>query len=72
MHHLKPKGAAANFPEAAHARAARETLLLREREIEEAQREKARSVADARHQLAAFAVGDFGEIHLALDRSAHP
>ncbi len=71
MHHLDSKGAAANLPEAAHARAAREALLLGEREIEEAQREKAGAVADARDQLTAFAVRDLGEVHLALNRRAH-
>ena len=46
-------------------------LLLREREIEEAQREEARAVGDAAQQLPAPAVGDLGELHLAFDRGAH-
>ena len=71
MHHLKAQRPAANLAEAAHTRAAGEALLLREREIKEAQREKARAIADARQQLAAFAEGDFGELHLALHCGAH-
>ena len=71
MHHLDSEGSAAHLPKAAHARAARKALLLRKREIEEAQREKAGAVADARDHLTAFAVRDFGEEHLALDRRAH-
>ena len=70
MHHFKTQRSAANLAKAAYARTACQALLLREREIEEAQREKAGAIADARNQLTAFAVGDLGEIHLAFDRGA--
>ncbi len=72
VHHLEPERAAAHLAEAAQPRAAREALLLARREIEEAQREHPRAVGDAREELAAAAVDDLGELHLAFHRGAGP
>ena len=68
MHHLEAERAAAHLAEAAQPRAAREPLLLAGREVEEPQRQHPRAVGDAREELAAAAVGDLGELDLALDR----
>ena len=71
MHDLESERAAAHFAEAAHPRAAREPGLLRAREIEEAQRQRAGAVGDAAQQLAPAPVRDFGELDLAFDHGAH-
>ncbi len=70
MHDLGPAGPAANLAEAAQARAARQSLLLRAGEVKEAQRQRAGAIADPAQQLAAAAKRDFAELHLAFDDRA--
>ena len=48
VHHLEPEGSAPQLSEAAHARSARQSALLRRREVKEPQRQKSRPIGDAR------------------------
>ena len=70
MHDLETAGTQARFAEAAHARAAREPLLLRSRKMKETQRQEARAVGDAAEQRATSPEGNLRELHLALDDGA--
>ena len=70
MHHLESDRTPAHLAEAADACPAREALLLRGGEIEEAQRQEARAVSDTADQLATTTEGDLGELHLALHHAA--
>src|SRR5262249_49496076 len=70
MHHLEAERPAAHLAEAAQTRAAGEVRLLARGGIEEAQGEHPRAVGDAREQLPAAAVGDLGQLDLALDGGA--
>ena len=70
VHHLQAERPAPHFTEAAQPRAARELLLLAGGKIEEAQRQQAGAVGDARQQLAPPAVSDLGELDLPFDRRA--
>ncbi len=72
MHELQALGPAARLAETAHARAARQALLLLSGEVKEAQRQKSRAVRDLAEHLAPSAEGDLGEQHLTLDRGALP
>src|ERR1700676_496930 len=70
--HLETEPAAARFAGAADARAARESILLLRGEVEEPQRQKARTIGDLAEHLPAPAKYDLGEQHLALPRRALP
>ena len=70
MHDLQALGTAARLAEAAHAHAARESLLLLRGEIKESQRQKAGTVADSAEHLAPAAKRDLREQDLALDGRA--
>src|SRR6185437_12396518 len=59
--HLETLGAAAHLAEATQPRAARKALLLRGREVKEAQCQEAGTVREAALQLPASAVGDLRE-----------
>ena len=66
MHELQTLRSLARFAEAAHARAARQALLLLGREIKKSQGQETRSVGDAAQHLAAPAKCDFRQQHFAL------
>ena len=68
MDHLEARRARTHFAVATHARAADERVLLRAREVEEAQRERSGAVCDAAEQRAAAPDSDFGELDRALDQ----
>ena len=70
MHDLEAQRSAAHFAETANARAARQVGLLRAREIEEAQRQRAGAVGDAAQELAAAAIRHLGELDFAFDHGA--
>ena len=72
MHELQALGAAARLAVTAHARAARQALLLLRREIEESQSEETRTVGDPAQHLTAAAKGDFRQQYFALHRRALP
>ncbi len=67
MHDLKSQGSASHLAVAAQPQSARQPLLLGGREMEEPQGEKARPIADPAQELAAPAVGHFGELDFAFD-----
>src|SRR5215468_6905970 len=68
MDHLETGRARTHFAVAAQARAADERFLLRAREVEEAQRDRAGAVRDAAEQRAAAPDRDLGELDRALDQ----
>src|SRR6185436_14445944 len=70
MDDLQAQRTAPHFAETANARTARQIGLLRAREIEEAQRQRARAIGDAAQKLAAAAIGHFGELDFTLDQRA--
>ena len=70
MHHLEADRTPAYLAEAADACPAREALLLRSGEMEETQRQEARTVGDAAQQLPTTTEGDLGELYLALHHAA--
>src|SRR5271169_5722595 len=72
MHELEPLRAAARFAEAAHARAARQTLLLLGGEVKETQCQKSRAIRNPAEHLAAAAECHLGEQHFAFDGGALP
>ena len=61
---LQAEGPAPYLSEAAQARAAREPLLLRRREVEEAQRQESGAVRDPTQQLPPLAIRHLGELDL--------
>ena len=71
MDHLEALLAAPRLAEAAHGDAALEPVLLRAREVEEAQGQRAGAVGDPRQQLAPATERDLGELDLALVSRDH-
>ena len=72
VHHLETARAAPRLAEAAQPGAARQAVLLRAREVEEAERQRAGAVADPREQLAAWPEHHFGQLDLAFDHHIAP
>src|SRR5690554_3762714 len=70
MHDLESRRAAADLAETSQPRAAHERLLLRAREMKEAQRQRAGAVGEPAQQLSPAAIRDLGELHLAFDDGA--
>ena len=70
MHHFQSLRPAARLAEASYAHAPRQAVLLLPGEIEEPQREKARSVGNLAEHLPPAAEGDLGEQDLAFHGSA--
>ncbi len=71
VHDLQSERAFADFAKTAHARSAGQSVLLRSREVEEPQGEKARAVGNPAQHLPAAAELHFGELNLTLHRSSH-
>jgi hypothetical protein len=72
MHEFQALRAAARLAEAAHARAARQTLLLLGGEVEKTQRQESRTIRNLAQHLAASAECHLGEQHFAFDGGALP
>src|SRR5690606_5831475 len=70
MHDLQPGRAAADLAETSQTRAAHQRLLLRAREMKEAQRQRAGAVGEPAQQLSPATIRDFGELHFAFDDGA--
>ncbi len=70
MHDLEADRAAADFAEAAQARAPGKLLLLRAAEMEKTQRQESGAVGQAHEQRASPPEHDFREFDLAFDRGA--